>query len=645
MKTIALLVSILVPALICGQTISLYPPDAGITHGPQLGNLTSHSVRVWVRTTQPGSFSVTYATDPDLAGAKTSGSVETYWEDDATGWIELDDLKPNTKYYYAIVIDGEIVDTRINGKRNSFRTLPDPRDFYDAELNPEGLFNFSFEIGTGNWQGEGRDFLPPTYSTMLNDLKDRIYFQIQNGDWIYEEGRETSTEQWAEANGVNEIPSMVSTAKGITGVWENYKIYLGRSKALSNFYSEVPQFVVIDDHEILNDVIGSGKTGFRVDSRELEWQEQLNVYEHEQNVERAVFRDPASEAWNDYVSWSNPDIGILQPTHFGRGKLRKGSDILTDPDADFTTLERAKTSNLHVLWGYGNTGVYEIEEVLSKNKVRIRPSAEINEDVRYSIGTNRYSNFRVGNTEFFLLDTRSNRTLYDKNFADDPGTSMLGDIQKEWLFQGIKQTEADIIFIVSSVNFAIPHDNGAWYGLDGREIKKDDGWTAHLHEREQLLKIATSLDKPVFFLTGDLHRSFVARITDGVYDIGCGPHTSRSHRMGDAGGAPPSGWYDSGDRLVNILWTSRQFRNDSDRRNAPGWPIYTLVRVNNVFNIPDNEGNDRWIAYPEPQVIIEFHDGFTGDLEFAYSVSTSEARAEKKPVPLERVKVMGGIKE
>ncbi|MFC2099073.1 alkaline phosphatase D family protein, partial [Bacteroidota bacterium] len=534
---------------------------------------------------------------------------------------------------------------KVNSNTNSFMTLPDTSVFYDAELNPDGLFNFSFEIGTGNNQNRGRGDLPPTYTNMLNDLKDRIYFQIQNGDWIYEEGRETTSEQWAATVGVKAIPSMVNLAKGITGVWENYKIYLTRSQSLANFYREVPQFVVIDDHEILNDVIGSGQTGIRVDSRDLGWQENIYLEGQKQYVERAVFRDPASEAWNDYVGWSNPDIGILQSTHFGMGRLKKGSDILTDPDANFTGLDRKKISNLHVLWGYGNSGVYEIVEVLAKDKIRISPSADLTERVRYSIGTNRYSNFRVGNTEFFLLDTRSNRTLHDKSNPDDPNTSMLGKVQKEWLFKGLRQSEADIIFIVSSVNFAIPHDNGAWYNDDERFLQKDDGWTAHLHEREQMIELAESLNKPVFFLTGDLHRSFVARITPAIYDIGCGPHTSRSHRMGDAGGSPPSGWYDSGGRLINLIWTSRQFRNDNRRPEAPGWPIYTLVRVNNVYNIPDDNGNDRWIAYPEPQIILEFHDGFTGELAFAYSVSTSDAKAEKRPVPLERVKVMGGIKK
>jgi alkaline phosphatase D len=74
------------------------------------------------------------------------------------------------------------------------------------------------------------------------------------------------------------------------------------------------------------------------------------------------------------------------------------------------------------------------------------------------------------------------------------------------------------------------------------------------------------------------------------------------------------------------------------------WPIYTVVHVNNAYNIPDDKGRNRWIAYPEPQVMIEFRDGYTGELEFAYSISTSDARSEKRPVPLERVKVLGGMK-
>jgi len=639
----ALLIASFFPTVLFGQIAPKIEKIDGII-GPQLGNITSHSVKVWARTKLPTTFSVLYATNPDLNGAISSKNTQTTWYTDATGVVELSGLKSNTKYYYALVLDGKVADTRVNGKVNSFLTLPDKADYVDAELNPKGLFNFSFEIGTGNSQNKGKGQLASTYTTMLDNLKDKIYFQIQNGDWLYEDERSFTKEQWIKANNVKDVPEITDLAVGLTGVWENYKIYLNRSKGLSNFYREVPLFVTLDDHEILNDAIGSGQTGFRFDSRGKGFQQKMGDWATDRDVERAVFRDPALKAWDDYVGWSNPDTGLRDESHFGIAKLKKGSDILVDSKADFTKLDQKKISNLHIHWGFGNTGVYKIVEILGKNKVRISPAPEVTEEAKYSIGTNRYTNFTVGNTEFFLLDTRSNRTLHDKNNPSDTNTSMLGQKQEEWLFENVKKSKADIIFLVSSVNFAVPHDNGAWYGKGAAADGKDDGWTAQLSERERIIKLTETLGKPVFILTGDLHKSFVARITPGFYDIASGPHTSSNHRLGDAGGSPASGYYNSGGRLVNLLWTSNQYRNDSKRDDSfKGWPIYTVIKVNNAYNIPRADGTDRWIAYPEPQVIIEFHDGNTGELSFAYAVSTSDAKLTKTAVPLEQVKVAGGI--
>ena len=44
-----------------------------------------------------------------------------------------------------------------------------------------------------------------------------------------------------------------------------------------------------------------------------------------------------------------------------------------------------------------------------------------------------FSSFRVGNVEFFLLDTRSIRDLQDTKNPNKPGTSLLGRTQREWL--------------------------------------------------------------------------------------------------------------------------------------------------------------------------------------------------------------------
>ena len=83
----------------------------------------------------------------------------------------------------------------------------------------------------------------------------------------------------------------------------------------------------------------------------------------------------------------------------------------------------------------------------------------------------------------------------------------------------MKRSDADIFFVVSSVNFMIPHVGGGVV----RASNKDDAWTVFLEEREELIRFWDSLGKPVFVLTGDLHNSFVIKITDRVWEFASGP--------------------------------------------------------------------------------------------------------------------------
>ena len=49
-------------------------------------------------------------------------------------------------------------------------------------------------------------------------------------------------------------------------------------------------------------------------------------------------------------------------------------------------------------------------------------------------------------------------------------------------------------------------------------------------------------------------------------------------------------------------------------------PVFTVVQVNNVFNNPVEEGKDRWVRFPHPQVIFQYYSGWTGDLLYAESI-------------------------
>jgi hypothetical protein len=484
--------------------------------------------------------------------------------------------------------------------------------------NPRGLFNFAFEFACGNNQNpnDGGGPALKTYDTLLRQVHDQVHFAILNGDWLYEDRRDYPVDRWLQQTGqtADQTPEIVQLAPSITGVWENYKLYLQRAPNLSRWHSHVPSFFTYDDHEALNDIYGTATAGFR--------------------DRRAVFRDIAVRAWFDYLAWANP-VEHSQRAVFGQCQLNVGSDILVDAAAKFTQLPLDQMANLHVHWGGQlagvldpepdaslgdpNHGVYDIVEVLDDNRIRIHPAAVANGKATYSIGRRTYGKFQIANCEFFLLDTRSHRDLHDVQRPDRPDVSMLGKRQMDWLMESIRNSQADFLFVVSSVNFMVPHV-GAGGGADVNEATaKDDAWTVFLADRERLIEFWDQQAKPVLVLTGDLHNSFAIKITDNVWEFASGPHNSVNHRpIEDEGGRPANGVFKYGPRECDIRWSS-YLLSDIPRKNRL-FPHYCVVQINNVFNSPVELGEERWVAFPRPHVIFQYYDGLSGELRYAETI-------------------------
>ncbi|MDE0164271.1 MAG: metallophosphoesterase family protein [Bryobacterales bacterium] len=616
-KVVTVVVALLV-SFACGalQERATSPPS-DFTHGPILGRLSSDGVGVWARTARPSEFLVRYGTARDQL-TSTSDTVETTVDHDNTAWVHLTELKSNTKYFYELAM----ADSGTAGQGGSFHTLPSRNDVANSEHNPKGLFNFRFEFACGNNQrtGGGSNFgsALPTYTTMLRDLKrdeehSRIDFAILNGDWLYEEKRDYPPDEWLRQVGIEagQKPRIVDIAPTIVGVWENYKHYFNEAPNLAKWHSSIPSFFTFDDHEIVNDVYGAAEVGRR--------------------NRRPVFRDIGVQAWYDYLGWSNP-IPHEQRIHFGKAQFKADSDVLTDASADFTKLNLDEAATLHVHWGTPDAGVmqgpsdteggdpnsavYEIVEVLDANRLRLRPSAVADGEASYSIGQMSHFKMSVSNADLFFLDTRTFRDMHDVAKATEPGRSMLGSRQKKWLKDEMAASDADFFFVVSSVNFTIPHVGGT--GAPIPTENKDDAWTVFLAERQELIDFWDGLDKPVFVLTGDLHNSFAIKITDRVWEFASGPHNSANHPAGSEGNRPPTGVYDSRGLPVEIRW-STYILNDTPQKLRRK-PIFCVVQVNSVFNNPNEEGKDRWVAFPNPQVVFQYHDGLTGELLYAESV-------------------------
>ena len=583
-----------------------------VTHGPMLGRVTESSIKVWARTNKAGEFVVRYGLDPNRLD-QTSAVVTTGADHDHTGWVTLKDLEPQTAYYYQIYI-GLVP----SGPAGSFRTLPSAAAHRDATHNPRGLFNFRFQFGSCANQNPKSGIGPslPAYATMRRELPGKVLFSIMNGDFIYEEHRSMPVADWLTQVGLRpeQAPTIVNLAPNVVGLWQNYKSYLSRGVNMADWQRNMPTVFTFDDHELVNDIRGCGTIGFR--------------------ERRAVFRDIGIRAWEDYAGWANP-FATTQDIHFGNGSFTKGSDILVDERADFTKLDLNQAANLHVHWGKPtageddirldkeppgnpNAGVFGIERVLDAHRLKITPPAYADGRGSYSIGRRSYGKFTVSNCDYFLIDGKTHREMHDPKNPGKAGLTVLGDAQKAWLLDEMRRSAADFFFVVSSVNFMIPHS-----GAGGHEFTegKDEAWTSLVAEREELIAAFDALHRPVFILTADLHNSFAIKVTDRVWEFASGPLNSVNHvPRDDEGNRPATGLFKSGPRTCDIRWSS-YILPDLERPQRM-YPYYCVVQVNNVHNMPQTLGGTRWVAYPHPQVIFQYFDGRTGEFQYSESIST-----------------------
>ncbi|MDH3613705.1 MAG: alkaline phosphatase D family protein [Gammaproteobacteria bacterium] len=585
-----------------------------VSHGPVLGRLGAGSVGVWTRTAQPAAFHVRYGTNERALDSR-SATVATVLEHDNTAWVKLESLLPDTVYYYQVAVDTVAgVDSDIF----HFRSLPSAKQKV-GQLNPDGLFNFAFSAMSCAKQSPTMSQGATQHATLFRDAADNIDFHVVLGDWIYEQDRRFEPSRWLNESAPpgTAMPPLLQIVPSLAGAWQNYKTYYDNDPDLKLWHATVPSIFIFDDHEVLNNFQDATVPGH--------------------TARNALFRDPALRAWRDYLGWSNPttDINKIQ---FGRTQLEAGSALLTDPAADFRKLALHEGRSLHVHWGGPDAGyrnsdaenrseisaaieeagpidpnasVYAIEQVVGDNQLELEPAPAHDSDSSYSIGgLDYFFDQQFANAEFIGLDTRSRRR--SQLISDEP--TMLGESQKDWLLRRLKESEADVVFVLSSVSFVIPHLSEGPSGID------DQSWTGYTRERDELLKAFESSGKTVILLTGDLHNAFSIQISERIWEFSVGPIGSLNRATGrlDGTGIPSNGPYSSAGLNTTVRW-STHFLADTARQSRR-MPVYAIVQMNNVFNSPDTKGNSRWVAFEKPQVVVQFYNASTGRLLFAESV-------------------------
>ena len=92
-----------------------------ILHGPMLGKVSDKSASFWVRTLNEVNVSVNLSTNSKMTSSIKSKIYRSKAVDDFTAIMMIDNLSPDTKYYYEILVDGK---KEPRSKIHSFRTYP-----------------------------------------------------------------------------------------------------------------------------------------------------------------------------------------------------------------------------------------------------------------------------------------------------------------------------------------------------------------------------------------------------------------------------------------------------------------------------------------------------------------------------------------
>lgn len=577
-----------------------------LTHGPVLGAPTAHSVRVWVRTLEPGEFTVLYSPECRLTADSPGVTGRTFAENDNTGFVELTGLEAAARYYYAVMMDGSVIDIRMeyNDPWPYFTTLPDEKTCYDAKYNPAGRFNVCFSVGHCSRQG---DLTVPQleyedhvcFTNLLRDFGGEVMFHVLNGDTIYEAARDGTLE----------------------GIRENYRRYWHNGRGFSKLRRYIPMMYTYDDHEIGDNMFGSGYVHYKSD------------------FGKPLMRDLGLKGWSEYCDWANYPSPARGELHFGTARVKKGSGLIHDPAADFSNVTPETVSTVHVgIYTKGGSekidrpavaGVYGLVEVVDKHTLRVRPAFIADEEVKYSVGTHFYYDWKLGNCHFFALDMRGERGPFDKDRPDDPDTFILGETQRTWLIESIRKTDADFIFIIAPDPWVVHHNAAHMIIFKQPElvdnppaaymVPKGDGFASYTAERDIILDALDNIDKPILVFTGDVHNAMSIQITDNIWELMAGPMGSNRHPIQTCGGMPMGGLWESRGVKVRVNWAAAS-PNDipyTHNRNA----YYAVVQVNNVMETASpNVPGSRWIAYDKPHVLVRFHDGYTNKIVYVETI-------------------------
>ncbi len=273
------------------STLSVGRPR--VVHGPMLGGVTDHSVRVWVRTSREAEVRVE-ASPAETDGPASSDSADTSGDRDMTTVVHLDGLRANTLYSYRLWIDGEL-----HPGSWQFKTLP-----------PEGepaMFSIAF--------GGGANYIPPNERMWTNLASHQLASFLFLGDNVYIDAPT--------------VPAM-----------QRYTYYRRQSRPeFRAFVSETPVFAVWDDHDFADDDSIGGPDPFSPEWKPRVWR----IFQENWVNPAYGLGDGTPGVWFDF-SIADVEFFLLDSRYYRSVPNEEGASMLGDRQKAWLLEELAEST-------------------------------------------------------------------------------------------------------------------------------------------------------------------------------------------------------------------------------------------------------------------------------------------------------------
>ncbi|MEO0452512.1 MAG: alkaline phosphatase D family protein [Verrucomicrobiota bacterium] len=136
---------------------------------------------------------------------------------------------------------------------------------------------------------------------------------------------------------------------------------------------------------------------------------------------------------------------------------------------------------------------------------------------QFPVGEQPYRTVRWGkDLQIWMLEGREYRS--PNNLPDGPEKTILGQKQKQWLFDTVKESDATFKVLISSTPIV---------GPDRKNKKDNHANLVFQHEGDELRRFI-SKQKNLFVANGDRHWQYHAIDEEtGVHEFSCGPHSDQ----------------------------------------------------------------------------------------------------------------------